>query len=32
MLEAVKNNEKKTMKDHAKKMEVSSHGRIEKDW
>jgi len=32
MLEAVKNNEKNTMKDHAKKMEVSSHGRIEKDW
>lgn len=32
MLEAVKNNEKKTMKDHAKKMEVATHGRIEKDW
>lgn len=32
MLEAVKNNEKNTMKEHAKKMEVSSHGRIEKDW
>ena len=32
LLEAVKNNEKSTMKEHAKKMEVSSHGRIEKDW
>ena len=32
LLEAVKNNEKNTMKDNAKKVEVASPGRIEKDW
>lgn len=32
LLEAVKNNEKNTMKENAKKVEVAKHGRIEKDW
>lgn len=32
ILEAVKNNEKKTMKDNAKKVEVAAPARIEKDW
>lgn len=32
LLEAVKNNEKKTMKDNAKKVEVAAPARIEKDW
>lgn len=32
ILEAVKNNEKKTMKDNAKKVEVAAPTRIEKDW
>ncbi len=32
LLEAVKNNEKNTMKENAKKLEVASPGRIEKDW
>ena len=32
LLEAVKNNEKNTMKENAKKVEVAPAGRIEKDW
>ena len=32
MLKAVENNEKKTMKDQYKKLEVGRPGRIEKDW
>ena len=32
LLEAVKNNEKNTMKENAKKLEVAPSGRIEKDW
>ena len=32
LLEAVKNNEKNTMKENAKKLEVAPAGRIEKDW
>lgn len=32
LLEAVKNNEKNTMKDNAKKVEAAAAGRIEKDW
>lgn len=32
LLEAVKNNEKNTMKDNAKKVEAVAAGRIEKDW
>ena len=32
LLEAVKNNEKNTMKENAKKLDVASPGRIEKDW
>lgn len=32
LLEAVKNNEKNTMKDNAKKVEVASPAKIEKDW
>ena len=32
LLEAVKNNEKNSMKENAKKVEVASPGRIEKDW
>lgn len=32
LLEAVKNNEKKTMKDNAKKVEVAAPAKIEKDW
>ena len=32
LLEAVNNNEKKTMKEHQKKLEVGRPVRIEKDW
>lgn len=32
LLEAVKNNEKNTMKDNAKKVEVATPVKIEKDW
>lgn len=32
LLEAVKNNEKNTMKENAKKVEVANPVRIEKDW
>ena len=32
LLEAVKNNEKNTMKENAKKLEVAPVGKIEKDW
>lgn len=32
LLEAVKNNEKNTMKENTKKLEVAPAGRIEKDW
>lgn len=32
LLEAVKNNEKQTMKDNAKKVEVATPVRTEKDW
>lgn len=32
LLEAVKNNEKNTMKENAKKLDVASPGKIEKDW
>lgn len=32
MLKAVENNEKKTMKNQYKKLEVGQPGRIEKDW
>ena len=32
LLEAVKNNEKNTMKENAKKLEVAPAGKIEKDW
>lgn len=32
LLEAVKNNEKNTMKENAKKVETASPRRIEKDW
>ena len=32
LLEAVKNNEKNTMKENAKKVEVAAPRSIEKDW
>jgi uncharacterized membrane-anchored protein len=32
LLEAVKNNEKNTMKENAKRVEAATSAKIEKDW